>query len=287
MEPVFNDPELQHRFAEKGYVILPRLLREEDMAHLTGLFAKFAEQYAQPFHSSHFSTDKGYKQNVHQAVCDTVYPRAAPFLNGFRPIFGNFMVKKPDPENFLQMHADWAYVDETTHRSVSIWIPLVDTTPANGCLGVMEGSHQIMNTVRGPGIQQNHFVHDREWVKRYGTLLPMQAGDAIVYDHALLHFSPANTSGQIRPALNLSLVPQHVPVVHYCIPEGGDASVIEKYAVPDDSFYIHYNNFQRPQTGTLVETLPKSVVVFIDEKIEKHYGRPKTMWGRLLRLLKT
>lgn len=281
MTPVLNDPELQALFEKNGYIILPGLLLPEHLERLGNLFSEFNGQYTEPFHSSHFSKDKAYKQHVHETVSRTVFARAEPFLNAFRPIFGNLMVKQPDPANFLQMHADWTYVDETRHRSVSVWIPLVDTDARNGCLGVIEGSHQIMNLIRGPGIQQNHFVHDREWVKKYGKLLPMRAGDAIVYDHALLHFSPANVSGAIRPALNLSLVPRGVPVIHYCIPEGGDVSVIEKYEVTDDSFYIRYDNFQRPELGTPVETLPKSVVVFIDEKME-NYGRPPGLFKRML-----
>ncbi len=108
-------------------------------------------------------------------------------------------------------------------------------------MGVIEYSSQFMNAIRGPGIRQNIFYRDKIWVKKYGKPLPVKAGDAILFDHALLHYSLPNSSRQTRTALNPSLTPKGVPVLHYCsIPEG--AETIEKHNVYDTNLFLQYEH---------------------------------------------
>ncbi len=277
---VFNDAALQESFVSKGYVVLPNVVSVAELTMLKDAYMPFEKEISQPFHTSHFSADVDYKATVQQAIYATVYPHVKHFFNDYIPVFANLMIKQANSENFLQMHADWTYVDETKFRSVSVWIPFIDTTAANGCFGVIEHSHQFMNAIRGPGIQQNNFKRDRIWVKKYGKLVPVKAGDAIIFDHALLHFSLANRTTLSRPALNLSLVPREVPLVHYCIPEG--EQVIEKYIVNDETFFLDYVNWQRPQRGTPIAYIAKEEINFIDERVEQ-YG--KTYLTPLQRLL--
>lgn len=269
MKSVFNSGERQREFSEKGYIALP-LLTQDDLNKLLELFNRHREQYQSPFHTSHFSTDKQYKQEVHEAIAAIVFPRIKPLLKNYRAVFGNFMIKNPNSDYFMPLHADWTYVDESRFRSVAVWVPLVDTDETNGCLGIIEGSHRVTNSIRGPRIRQSSYDNDMEWVKRFGKLLPVKAGHAIVYDHGLLHYSPPNKTNVARPALNLSIVPQEADVLHYCIPEGADA--IETYDVKDDSFFIFYDNYQRPETSACIKTLPASSVPWIDERM-KHFGK--------------
>jgi ectoine hydroxylase-related dioxygenase (phytanoyl-CoA dioxygenase family) len=269
MNTTFTNVELQSVFSEKGYVILPHLLSKNDLDILTMASKRFENEMKEPFHTSHFSSDIHYKASTQTTIVETVFPKIKHYLNDYIPVFANFMVKKANGNNFLQMHADWTYVDEDKYRSISVWIPFVDTNKRNGCLGVIEGSHKFMNKIRGPRIQQNNYERDRIWVKKYGKLLPVNAGDAIVFDHALLHFSPQNETNQFRPALNLSLTPRSADLIHFCVPEG--AVEIEKYGVKDLAFFLHYDNWQRPRLGKAIETIPINSIQFIDSHME-NYG---------------
>ncbi len=267
MHPVFNNSLFQKNFDDKGYVLFPALLNQEEVNLLLKLFADFRNQCSEAFHSTHFSKDVLYKKRVHDTIAELVAPKAAVYLNRYEPLFGNFMVKNPDPENFMPLHADWTYVDESEFHSAAIWIPLVDASEENGCFGVVEGSHKITNIIRGPGIYQSSSLErDKIWEKRYGKLIPMKAGDAIIYNHSLLHYSPANKTRETRPALNLTMVPKAAGYIHYCKPEG--ATEIEMYKVMESDFYIAYDNFQRPQTGVPVKTLSSDVVKYINLKMD-------------------
>ena len=281
MNPVFKNPSLQKNFSEKGYVVMP-LLDEAEVQKLLRLFELHKNQYQSPFHTSHFSTDKNYKQQVNDSIIKTVFPKTKVLMVDYRPVFGNFMIKNPGSDYFMPLHADWTYADEDQFRSIAIWIPLVDTDEMNGCLGVIEGSHKVLNKIRGPRIQQSSYRNDKTWVKKFGKLLPVKAGHAVIYDHALMHYSPPNRSGEIRPALNLSMVPEEAEVIHYCIPEG--ATEIEVYSVKENSFYINYDNYQRPETNSLIKTLPADTVMWIDGKMDNFGMKKKGVVQKVLDL---
>jgi hypothetical protein len=176
------------------------------------------------------------------------------------------MIKNPDPNVSLDIHSDWTYVDEDRFQSLAIWMPLVDTNENNGTFGLVEQSHKVTNKIRGPLIIESSRNKNEYWAKKYGALLNMKAGDAVLYHHGLLHFSPPNKTNHTRPAINLTVVPKEADCIHYCIPEG--ASEIEMYAVEGTDFYLNYTHFQRPESTTLVKTKPTIQVKFIDSKMK-------------------
>ncbi len=280
MKDSFKNSDFQKQFEENGYVTIP-LLSEPEIESLLQFFQSQVSEISEVFHTSHFSSNTAYKQAVHDKIVDVVFKKAANFLTPHIPVFGNFMVKQPNSKVYMQLHADWAYVEETQYRGISIWLPLVDTTKINGCLGVLPGSHKVLNAVRGPGIKQSSYKSDALWVKKFGNLLPMKAGEAIFYDHALMHYSPSNKSGKVRPAINLSIVPQSAEIIHYSLP-GGEGDTIEKYTVNDPSFFINYTHFQRPESAIPVSFIPLQTVVHIDNRMKDFKSSIPENWLKSL-----
>lgn len=267
MEPVFNDVLLQKKFERSGFVFVEQLLDANALNELRALFEKHKTRFEGAFHTSHFSDDVAYKQEVNDVVAKVVFAKAGALLNNYTPLFGNFMIKNPDPNAGMDLHADWTYVDETKYPSVAIWVPLIDVNEENGCFGLIEGSHKVTNLIRGPLIRQSTRDRDHVWEKKYGKLFPMKAGGAIIYNHRLLHYSHPNKTNSVRPALNLTLAPAQAPVIHYCMPEG--TAEILLYQVSSSDFYISYTHFKTPQTGKPVKTLPAATVKYIDPVMEK------------------
>ena len=279
MRDIFKDRALQKEFERKGYVEMP-LLDGKEISLLYNIFLQHENEYNQPFHTSHFSNEESYKRDVNDTIIKVVFPKLTGVLNNCVPILGNLMVKQGASDYFMPLHADWTYVNEEEYRSIAVWIPLVDTNEINGCLGVIEGTHKISNKIRGAQIHQTGYIRDKEWVKKHGKLLPTTAGHAIIYDHALMHYSPPNTTPNARPALNLSVVPAEAGIIHYCIPDG--TSEIEVYSVDNSDFFLSYNNGQRPRINSLIKTLPAETVKWVDEKMESFDpGRKKNFLARI------
>jgi len=265
---VFIDEKKEKRFRRDGFILLPGLLDVQDIHDINKVCREHEQEFSSSFHTTHFSRNTTYKTAAHEIISKVAGRKIIPHLLDYQPLFGNFMVKNPDPKTALDIHSDWTYVDESRYTSVALWSPLIDTTEVNGCLGVVKGSHQVTNTIRGPLIRESSRDFNQFWADRYGTLLPMKAGDVIIYHHGLLHFSPPNQTGQTRPAINLTLAPKEAEIIHYCMPP--ESATIEKYHVPDSTFFIRYNHFERPETNSLLEHIPSSAVVYIDEQMKNY-----------------
>lgn len=93
-------------------------------------------------------------------------------------------------------HQDYWYVKGNTDV-VTLWMPLQDTSYAEGCLMVMPGSHELGPIVHdGEALGKRHFpksVFDRE--VRY---VEMRRGDLLLFNSLLLHSSGVNVSDRVR-----------------------------------------------------------------------------------------
>ena len=108
-------------------------------------------------------------------------------------------------------HQDEAYWQDRfpRQRRVSLWIPLQDATPDNGCLRVVPGSHRRAILPHLPRTSRNHgacrlsFAHGAEDLP--GAIeVPLPAGDLIIFSSRLQHASGGNRTDQHRRAFILT-----------------------------------------------------------------------------------
>jgi len=268
----FRNTELNQHFHQNGYVKIESI-PSEILEQLQAFYKAHHPKNIDGFHTTHFSTDKEYKKLVNDGLIEILTPVIDDLLAGYTPAFANFMVKTGGGNNPMPLHADWTYVQEPENISISMWIPLVDTITQNGCLGVIPYSQHLSQNIRGPKITQVLPPYDAMLIQRMGKLIPIKAGQAILYDHRLLHYSTANNTNAARPALNVSIVPKSTEIIHYTCPEGQD--LIHKYIINDLNFFVRYDNFQFPQMGEATENRQLSDVPLIHHKVAnfmKVYG---------------
>lgn len=261
---MLKDKKLDTILQRDGY-ILGNFIPSDVLNSLISFYQNNQPNNPDPFHTTHFSKDSSYKKKINDGLIKILQPVWDLLLENSTPIFANFMIKAGDGNNAMPLHADWTYVDEPNYQSIAMWIPLVDTSTENGCLGVIPHSQHLSKHIRGPRITQILPPYDTMLIKKRGKLLPLKKGQAIIYNHRLLHYSSSNNSGYIRPAINISIVPTGIKIFHFTIPEG--YKQIHKYAVDDYNFFIHYNNFQLPTLGESKTYIEPSTVPTIHNSI--------------------
>jgi len=190
------------------------------------------------FHNSTLDPDPVYRR----AVVDRLRPLAERFLPAFdrHEVFHVALLRQPVGDaGHEQPHQDWAYVDEERHRSVTVWIPLVDVGVGEGCLLVLPGSHRVLPLVRPNGLDDPSFGLDAtDLVPR-----PVRRGTALVYDHALLHASGPHRGPATRDVVAFLLKPQVVPIVHFHpVAEGR----VERLESDDASWLLDLDPAQPP-----------------------------------------
>lgn len=231
---------------DKGYVIFP-LLQIEDVEKIADYYYQFQKEEPQHFYSSSHSPNFEFRKKSSDFIRQIVEPAIASYLTDYKLLGGAFVVKPANGKGILQAHQDWNLVDETQHRSYNIWIPLVDVNEKNGAIYVLEGSHNKMQTFRGPNIP-SVFKNIEQELWPYLKILPMKAGEALFYDHALLHGSQPNFTEKVRLGIVVGVIASNAKMQLYGMLQNN----LEVFHT-DENFFLQKN----PMTDyTTLERIP-------------------------------
>jgi ectoine hydroxylase-related dioxygenase (phytanoyl-CoA dioxygenase family) len=224
--------------AENGYVTFP-LLNADEVAHLKDFFTAHQHEKVERFYASVHNPDTDFRERMNAEIQNILRPQLALILDDSEALGASFIAKPRGNPGILPPHADWNIVDERLYRSYNLWIPLVDTTVANGAVHVIPGSHAWLDYFRGPGIP-NPFEPHKADVWEAMQALEMPAGTALLYDHRLLHASPVNQTDALRLACVLGIKPKAAQMRYYC----GEGKMVQEYAA-NPTFFM----YQNPEKG--------------------------------------
>jgi hypothetical protein len=268
MRPVFTDERLERELTELGYVVVDMLDRD-GVAQLAELHAaecdgdpaglQFTTQYAAG----------AAKDAIREGLVRAYRRDLAGLLHPQEVVVAAFITKGRSGDSAIPVHLDWAIVDEMRDRSVNVWIPLCDTHESNGALAMLPGSHRLPLTRRGTDTAPA-LAAPPELMQERMTLVPMRAGQAVIYDHRTIHGSAANTSGERRVAAVMSLVPAGTALVHYLGGGEGelrevqvDARFFHDYVVDPDS--DHGPNVDVLIAGRTSRSVPATAPITADD----------------------
>jgi len=210
---ILKDTAANEELSTQGFTILD-YLNNEEVADLKAFFHQIVAEPPQHFFATTHSPDNEFRKAANRKI-EAVLARAhAQHLQDGHPLGGAFISKPKGPKGILPLHQDWNIVDETQHRSFNIWIPLVNVREQNGAVFVLPGSHNKTLIYRGPNLP-SAFQSIEAHVVEQMEVLEMKAGQALIYDHALLHTSPANQTDELRTAVVLGMVPRGTDLRFY------------------------------------------------------------------------
>ncbi|HHG85354.1 MAG TPA: hypothetical protein ENJ82_11465 [Bacteroidetes bacterium] len=224
--PIFKDAKRNVELAEKGFVIFP-FLSAEAVADLKAFYYANHAVAPQGFYASAHVRDTDFRKRMSMEIRRLIQQPLNENLDEFQALGGTFISKPGGASGILPPHADWNIVDEREFRSYNLWIPLVDMVPENGAVQVLPFSHRWFDAVRGPDIPNPLLpVTDEIW--QYMQPLKMKAGEALLYDHRLIHASAVNETAEQRLACVFGLVPKGAEMRHYCL-EGGKVAAYRSH----------------------------------------------------------
>lgn len=227
-----------------GFVKINNFIEKNTLDKIKQLYYEKLITKENSFYTTHMEESVEYKYKVFKTVHGYLNQICDNTFNDYKIVMVNFMAKESGLNSEMSLHADWQLVNESTSRSVSIWIPLVNTNETNGCLGVIPYSHNLIdNSIRGPKIKSSVLNYNSVLIEKSGKLLPMKLGSAIIYDSKLLHYSPANLSDKTRIAINVILVPNNQKIHHFTSYDGIE---VHEFQDCDIDFFINYTIFQKP-----------------------------------------
>jgi ectoine hydroxylase-related dioxygenase (phytanoyl-CoA dioxygenase family) len=244
---LFKNEKLQQQFNLNGYVVVP-FLNEAQVAELRDFFFQKHPQIPDGFYSSSFNTDETHKNSVNEKIETILAEQVSAHFNSIRKLGSCFLNKQPGAQSEMPIHQDWTVVEEPRFDSITIWIPLQNVNEKNGAIQVIDGSHRFSNALRSPSLE-DPFKNVQSELRKDLKLLPMKAGEAFIFSHALLHASPPNLTNEPRLAVTYGLIEAAAQLMFYHKNEEGK---VEQYFVEED-FFQRYNTQigQRPAFGQL------------------------------------
>ena len=262
MKALFRDPIMQTQLENDGYAVLPFL----DQYRLEKLRSFYDEihpggnipNWIEGIHMTSWCQDLKYKLRVKQTCSEVTAHQSNEIFNQCRFLNHVFIIKQNGRDTSFKVHQDWNVVDESKFSSVNIWIPLWDVDSTNGALWILPGSHRIKRPIRGAGYLFPDYSAHLSILHKSAKSIRLQAGEAVVFYHNVIHGSPPNLGNRHRVALAFSAIPESAPLSIYFQKSAGDLLQLHE---PDDDFMYHYQHlrtetFEKPPTEKPKMLLP-------------------------------
>jgi ectoine hydroxylase-related dioxygenase (phytanoyl-CoA dioxygenase family) len=247
---IFNNEQLNEQFELNGFVVIP-LLNDQEVKLLNEAYNDILFDNPEGFYSTSFSTNEKLKSILNNTIDEIMEPKANYLFKPFKALGSCYLSKAPGPLSEMPLHQDWTVVNESKHDSLTVWIPLQTVNENNGALQVIPGSHRFSDILRSPFFDNPLSTIENE-LKNDLQLIPLKAGEAIIFSQALIHASPANKSSETRLAITYGLIPEQADLLFYYI--NPETKLAEKYLVPSN-FFIEYNTNigAKPHLGELIQ----------------------------------
>jgi ectoine hydroxylase-related dioxygenase (phytanoyl-CoA dioxygenase family) len=265
---VFKDKRLEKEFNEKGYVKVP-FLSSDEITYLKTRFFETIEESGGPktaanvdYESSQdisydftfIDKNTDYKQKVFDIITRVFQAKADAYLNDYTPIIANY-IRKKEGGGEVPMHQNWAFVDEEKYTSVSIWVPLVDSNEENGTLQMVDGSHKRFGKHRGPMVPWELRNITKEIIANNLTPMNVKAGEGVILDDSIVHYSNINKTPGLRLAIQLIMIPKESTSLHYHLDRDKDPNTISVFETNVD-FYTHFHPWLKPTGIKEIGTVP-------------------------------
>lgn len=272
MISLFRNIKQQEQFERDGYIVLP-LFQLEQIEQIKGLYDEIPINLDNIFDSSSFYPNLEEKTRLNNALSPIFQSQLQSVLNKHKALGTSFLTKQAKADSIMPIHQDWTVVDEEKYCSVTCWVPLQDTSIENGAIQVIPGSHKFSSALRSPSLPIS-FNEIYEDLKPYLKTLKLKAGEALIFNHALMHASHPNLTETNRVAVTYGFTYEEAQLAMYYFNKGK----VKQYLMPDNMFIDYPNIREEAKIGTLSRefeyVVPKlNLVDFIKELINRRKQR--------------
>lgn len=159
----------------------------------------------------HLCFRRSFELSATPAILDVVEDLIGPNIL----VFGSrFWIKPGDDRTFVSWHQDSAYLGLDPHELVAVWLALTDSSPANGCLRVVPGSHLGETHAHVETYDENNLLSRGQAIEGIDETsaadLVLKAGQFSCHHERIVHGSGANKTGVPRIGLAFFYIPTQV-----------------------------------------------------------------------------
>lgn len=223
---------IREEYDAKGYVVIPNVLDgsvvREMGRHLEWLMARNPGVRPERLGHTLIPDDPFWCRVVSDPRLLDI---AAQFVGPNIALFASSYFSKPAFDGLpVLWHQDGSYWPlDPCGAVVSLWVAVDDSTPENGCLRVIPGTHRMELKELVPETTIPNALLSQlspEWIDESKAVdVVLRAGDVSVHSPNIVHGSNANNSPKRRCGLSIRYIPTTTRIVrHMPGPRGGRAA---------------------------------------------------------------
>jgi hypothetical protein len=245
MKGLFADIKLQKQFISTGYIHTP-LLSDQEINYLIEEIYKLCpednfnphlkENFYITYHCSSLDKNLDYRKKAFNLIKEVFEPYLKRFMPEYEILSCNFFIKPPHT-GALRIHQNWPVLD-LDDTSVTFWCPLQDVDAHNGTLHLVPGSHKILPHVESieAAIGFPYFKNFEEaLVEKYLQPMTLKAGECLIFDESLIHWTPENHSSKPRIAVQITAYPKDKTPILY-LSSKSHPGYFEKFEISPDLY---------------------------------------------------
>lgn len=239
---IFINAAHQKDFDTKGYVKV-QFLDKEQIEYLDKLFDELHPQLPESgFYAGSYFPDNEYKKKASDEIVTTFQSSYDKIFKNYTAFGASFLFKMPSENSDLVLHQDWSIVDESKAVAINCWVPLCDTNSNNGTLMVLPGAHNKNFPVHRAPTLNFFFTGNEKEVMPHLVPMNAKAGEAVILNQSLVHYSPPNLSGKIRKAITAGIKTKGAPMQFFYKDKDPNHHELDVYKM-DEDFLIRFDNF--------------------------------------------
>lgn len=201
------------QYHDAGYVIPQQFsLTEDELADIRERHARLVAKHPEFYHyCSHLlAFDLAFLNYArHPAILEMVGQVLGP---DFALWNSSFFAKPANGGKRTPWHQDGEYWPIRPLATCTVWIAVDDSTPENGCLRIIPGSHKDQrlrahHTYEGNDVTLHQELNADEYDEAKAVDMVLKAGQVSLHDVYLLHGSEANHSAKPRRGMTLRFMP--------------------------------------------------------------------------------
>ena len=205
--------EIVERYAQDGFVVLPGVIDAELVAetqgHLDWLGQKHPDIRPEGYHHKFIVDDPFW---IRLCTDPRLIAVIEPFLGPNIALFAAHYISKPPRDGKpVLWHQDGNYWPLEPMEVITIWLAADDSTPENGCMRVIPGTHKSRELLTHESSKDTPNVLGNAIAEKVDESaavdIVLRAGDVSLHDPFIIHGSDANTSEKRRGGLTLRYIP--------------------------------------------------------------------------------
>jgi non-haem Fe2+, alpha-ketoglutarate-dependent halogenase len=159
----------------------------------------------------HLCFRRSFEFSRHPAILDVVEDLIGPNI---MTLSSRFWMKPGRDGSFVSWHQDSAYFGLDPHELVTVWLALTDSTPENGCVRVIPGSHLGKAYSHVETFDKKNLLARGQSIEEIdgsgAADLVLKAGQFSCHHERIVHGSAANDTDAMRIGIGIFYFPAHV-----------------------------------------------------------------------------